>query len=168
MTFLGFFKRGNVQDLAFVIGVAVFLVISIVFGTMILSKFNDKIQNTDAMPTIAKDISNDYRTGIPSILDKFFLIIIIVLFIGAVVSAWFIDTTPAFFVLSIILLIVVHIAVAIMQNYTENLIESDKISAYALEYPIMVWYTQHMFVIGIVMGAILLIALYGKSRVSEY
>lgn len=159
----GFFKKGNIQEIVFVAGLAMMLIISIFFATRIMSEFNNKIQSSD-MPTIAKDASQVVRDKYPSLLDYFFLLVVIILFIGSMISAWFIDTTPAFFILSIIVLIVGNVAIALMQNVTEETINSPELSAYASEYPIMTFYAQNMLKINVVLGAILLVVLYAKTR----
>ena len=157
-------KRGNVQEIAFVLGIAVFFTIIAFFGIKILFALNDGIQATDQIPDKGKEAMQEVTDKAPSLLDGAFLIVIVAVFLGVAVSAWYIDVNPLFFVLSLVVLVAILSASAIIHNLNESIIEDEQFSDVATEFPIMVFVGQNLFGIIIIMSAIVLITLYAKSR----
>lgn len=161
-----FFKRGNVQEVAFIIGIAFVFSFAIFFGYKILHEFNGRFGQLDVDP-LAKATVNRVDTIYPSIFDSAYLVVLVIFFLIAVISAYFIDIHPFFFVLSLFVLIVALVASALLVNINEEVITDEKFADISDKFPIIVFTTQHLFQIAVIMGGIIMIALYAKSRSGE-
>jgi hypothetical protein len=161
---LNFGKRGNIQELAFIIVVIFVLGITIFFAVKVQRALNDKIQAMTDIPAPAKQASATVTNITPNMFDKLFIVAIFVFYIGALISAWYIDISPVFFVLSVIILLVLLAAGAMVNNVNEEIINRSEFASFSSEFPIIVFFSHHMFQIITAMGILLLAALYAKSR----
>lgn len=161
-----FGKKGNVQELVTILIVVFALTVTILVVGKIIFAFNDGVQrmNNKDIPDAAKSISQTITNKTPSILDNFLFMIMIVIYLVALISAWFIDTNPVFFVISVIILIIVLIIAGIIQNANEAILSAEAFSDIALLYPKMIFIGQNLFKIISGMGILLLASLYAKSR----
>lgn len=160
------FKRANVQEIAFIIGIAFVFSFAIFFGYKILHEFNGRFGQLDVEP-LAKATVNRVDTMYPSIFDSAYLVVLVIFFLISVISAYFIDIHPFFFVLSLFVLIVALVASAMLANINETILSDSQFSDISDKFPIIVFTSQHLFQIAVIMGGILMIALYAKSRSGE-
>jgi len=105
-------------------------------------------------------ISNNF----PSVFDGAILVILIGLWIFALVSAYFIDSHPLFLILSVILLIFVLIASAIITNAGQEILDDSVFSSVTGSFPITTWIISHLLIVILVIGFSIVAVLYGKSR----
>jgi len=151
----------------FVIGLAVLFVFFIVFGYMILEKFNEKWQNLDIANQESKDAVDKVTTSYPSLFDTVFIITVVIFFLATIISAYFIDVHPIFFVVSLIVLIGVLVCAAIVAEANQEFLSNPKISGIIDKFPMMAWFSMHLFPIAVVMGGVIIIVLYAKLRGGE-
>ena len=161
-----FGKKANVQDLVvIVIIIFVLTVTALIVGKVVFS-FNAQVQkmNNDNIPQEAKDISQSLTNKTPTILDTFIFLITCVVFLVSLISCWFIDVHPVFFVVSIIILIIVLVIAGVIQNANEAMLSADGLSDIAIHFPLTIFIGQNLFKIVTAMGFLLISALYAKSR----
>lgn len=166
---LGFFrmKKGNVQELVFVMAVGIMFIISVLVAFKLNSALNDQIQNLTDMPDEAKDASRIVNERMPGAFDFGFMILFIGLYMVVLVSSWFIDSNPVFFVISLIVLILILVAIALLTNVNQEIVGNSAFSGIIDHFPIIYFVSTHLFKFAIVMGAGILMALYAKNRSGE-
>jgi hypothetical protein len=147
------------------IGSILFLTVAIatVFGFRILSEINDEIQADADISTIAKTNSQNVTTEFPKYMDNAFLMMVVLFWVFLLVSSFFIDTYPVFFVVSFILLIFVFVIGMAMANTYEEVVTESGISTFADSFSKMNWIMEHLLIVLIVMGLSSAFVLYANS-----
>ena len=165
----GFFKRkkGNVQEIMFVVAIAFLFMTTVFFGYVFQSRFNEEIQNSTVFIQESKDISQQITTSFPTWFDNGFIVAFVVFFLISLISAYLIDTSPIFLVFSIILLIGSLVVAGMVAQAAEEFIGNSVFNPYVSDLPMMVFVGQNLFPIAVVMGISILIALYAKSQRGE-
>ena len=160
MAFFSGRKAGGLSEAIFIV-VALFLV-AIVWATSVFIMDSTKDDVDESLTsTTAQDMYDDYYTRVPSGLDSAFAIILALFWIGAIILAFFVDTHPVWFAISVIgLILVLTIAGVLSNEYVEYYDSLELTSSMNMTYYIM----SHLleFIIGIV--TTLFIALFAKSQ----
>lgn len=150
--------KGSVLDL-----IIVFVILGV---TMLMLILGLKIYNegfAEKWPTTA--VGNATKTGMLASLDVLnygMLFLAIGLVVALVVSAFFIQTHPIFFLISIVILIFVVMASAPISNAFMEMATSDSLSAEAAQYDVATHVVGNIPLIAVVGGFLIIIALYAK------
>jgi len=157
-------KKGGVQDIGLWIVIVVALMFLVIFGFRIWSAINDNLQTNPIMSDRAKEVTQDTTDRLPAIWDSGFLLLVILIYIIMLIFVWFIDIHPAFFVLTIISAILLTVVGGIMNNITETMLKSSGLASTSSNFPIMVFFAEHLglIVFFMIMGA--LIVMFAKWR----
>jgi len=125
--------------------------------------------NDSSNPTSNKslEILDLVKNDFPSLFDSVILMVFVGLWIFALVSAFFINTHPIFFGLSVILLIAVFVVAAVVGNAGVSMLEEDEYSGVISEFPITSWLINHLFLMILVVGFSVAIVMFGKGRGSS-
>ena len=122
-------KKGNIFLEGITILVVIFvLVIISIMGHEIFKDVNDTIQSDSQVSDSAKEHMQDSYVNYPKIIDGIFIFLLVGLWIASVSFAFFIETNPVFFVMSIILIIIVLIVGAIISNAYVEIANDDGLS----------------------------------------
>lgn len=143
--------------------VVIMLALGIVFMVVggVFTDVNNEIQNDADLSANAKQLMNEKEGNYASFWDEFAVFIIITLSLFAIVSAFFVDVHPLFFVFSLILLIVALVAIAgIVQGFQETAPDVGT----SAKYPKIFWIFDNLLTLAVVDGLLILGALYAKSR----
>jgi hypothetical protein len=100
--------------------------------------------------------------------DYLFVFIIIGLLIMVIISSFQIQTHPIFFFISIFLLIIAILLSSTLANIYESIIGEADFAAAGSQYVVMGYIFQHFPTVMLIIGAILFIILFAKSRMDEY
>lgn len=153
-------KKGNValEVTTFIIVLIVFALTAVVM-TNVLKPIDTSLQNAD-IPQIAKDISDTGTSKFYSSMNNTTPMVILIFWIAGLVSAFLIDTHPAFLVISIILIVFIVLMAAIMSNvYDDATLPLDR-----SDFNLTTWIIQRLVPISLFMSASIVIVLYGKNR----
>lgn len=161
---LAFGKRGNPQDLMIILILAVFFIFGSIIGYNLMSKFNEKYQQIDKADTMSKTVLNKSTNAYPSLMDVGFLLFFIGSILATIVTVYFIDTHPIYFVISLLVLIVVLVTAYMMSDVTNRLLSVDAFSQTITRFPIMTFIATNLFNTSIIVGGIILLVLYAKIR----
>jgi hypothetical protein len=156
-------SKGQVfGDVAFL--VVVLLAAAIFFGSvyLIISDFNTEFQNDSDLPQQSKDIFDNINTNFPLWWDNAFVFLLIGLWGGILITSFFIDSHPVFFVIAFIGLIFVFVAGMIIAN-TYGDVAGD--AGFDTAFPKVSWVFDHLLITIIMVGFSALIALYAKNQV---
>lgn len=165
---LNFFrKRGNVQELMFIVAVGIMFMISILVGFKLNNALNDQLQNISDFPDEAKDASRVVNERFGTIFDFAFVVLFIGLYLVTLISAWFLDSSPIFFIISLVLTILILIAIALLTNVTQGIVGNGAFVGILDRLPIIYFFATNLFKISVVMAGGILIALYAKNKSGE-
>lgn len=158
-------RKGNIAiDLILFIILIFGFALAGIFLNMITTDLNTAIQNDTAIGTEAKDLMQTSTTGFPSLVNDLFLMIFIGLWIVMLVTAWFTDTHPIFFIFTALLIVfVIIIGMNISNTYQEITADVDVMSS-ADMFPNINLIMDNLGVIVLVIGFSVCLVLFGKSR----
>lgn len=133
----------------------------------VYSSFTDMLDDViddDEISATATAPTEELHAQYPNVFDTGYLIILVALWIGAIVSAFQIDTYPVFLGISVFALIIVLVVPPILGNAFEETFEDETASGLLDEFPMMYFIMTHILEISIFIGASVIISLYAKSR----
>lgn len=152
-------KRGNVAiEVTFIVVVLFVIALVGLFSFQILDNMIPDLDEAIDNPN-ATAIYTNYHDRNPAWFDSAFLLMVILFWIGAMASAFFIDTHPVFFMVSVVLLIVTMVVGGFLAN---TYIEIAGDSGVGGEFPLTSFVYDHFigFILGI--SASILLVLYAK------
>ena len=160
-------KKAGLPDGFFLI--VAFFAIAILFILMyvILSNFNDKIQELSAVHQVGKDLSSDLLGKYVPLFNQMFLFIVIGLGIAVLAGAWFIASHPALFWISVPILAFIIFVGAVFANIYAEITDNQEISAYADEFTFINFIFEHFVMIIMVFVLLLALVLFGKGRLQQ-
>ena len=156
-------KKGGITDGIFiVVGIFMIAIIFLLVYVMV-SKVNTELQKSSIISQQGKDVANDLMGRYPKLFDNLFLFIVIGFGIAIIAGAWFINSHPALFWISIpILAFIIWLGGLYANIYTE-FINHDTISDYSKDFPIMNFVFKNYIVLIMVYILMLAVALYAKQ-----
>lgn len=159
-------SKGNIGlDLIVFLAAVFIFAIVISFTNIIQNDVNDEIQNDDEVPDEIKQISQDTLESSQNIWDNAFVFFFMLLWIAMIVTSFFIDTHPVFFVISVLLLFFIVIIAGYMANTYEDFTTDEDLADFAGTFPKMDYIFGHLIQFVLAIFATTALALYGKSRV---
>lgn len=151
-------------DMAIILVILFVTAIALPFIYFALSSVNDDIQADVGFTNESKTSLQETTDAFASTFDGIFLLFLIGGWIFLLISTFFVDTHPIFFVLSIIIMIFIVVVTVILSNaYTDTMNDAD-IAAYEAEFPIMSWCMNNLVLIILAIGFTTIIALYSKNQ----
>jgi len=158
-------KKGNIiLDMILALVIIMVFAFSIFFGYKLLDEVNTSFQADADMSTEAKATISNYHAVYPSNWDASFLMFIILLWVFFLVSTFFLDSHPIFFIIFLILIIFVLITSMVINNVWYDTITDDDFSIYQTNFPIIMWYFDNILAVWIVISCSCLVTLFAKSR----
>lgn len=160
-----FFKnrKGNVffETMLILIGIVFLILLS--FSLLLpLQEITDSINNDPSSGAEAKTIITEANENFPPFFDNLVTVALALLWIGALVAAYFIDSHPIFFGIAVLLFIGVLFATIAFINGVDDTIDSsfanDKVTL-----PKSTFIIEHFLEILVVMGFTIMIVLYAKT-----
>ena len=157
---MAFNKKGSIQDLIFIIVVALVFSFFLLIGYKITDEFNTKIQARTDMDSYGKTAVSTINNHFPGIMNNMFLFVIVGLAITTIILASLIKTHPIFLVFFIVALILVIFFAAIYSNVYQTMASNSALSSQANKMTIPAFVMNYLpFIIGI-FGIILAIVMY--------
>ena len=151
--------RGSVLDLPIIAIILLGGVIAVIVGFMVFSSINN------AWPTAAGTQSHyvlDKAISTFTLFDQVFLMGAMGLCIFSIISAFYVNSHPVFFIFSMIGLGVVILINTIVSNVFWEFVSSSAISSYANSFPFMVTFMKNLPLISGVVGLLIAVATHGK------
>ena len=153
-------KRGNLDDLAYIIIVLVFFSMGLLIMGKWTDEFNTRIQANDDIPISGKTGVAQINDLYGNVLDNGFLFLTIGLGIVAILFAMLVIVHPIFFIFYFIMLAIVVFVAGAASNIYQTAAEQPELTAMAAK---LIW-TSHIlmylpFIVG-VLGFILAIVMY--------
>lgn len=158
-------KKGNAvtDSLTVMIVLFIFGIMSIT-AYMTFDSINTDIQAADDLNANTKATSQNLYNNFAPTLDAAFLMAFVLFTIFAIVSVFFLDTHPVYFILAVILLFAVFIVGGFLANAWDDVMSDDTLAPYANEF------RASSFIMGNLLESLggvvvlILIALFAKFR----
>lgn len=158
-------KGQGILDFIFVLIVLFAFAIIGIFSYVVLKDFNTDFQADPDISATAKGDLQGLTTNFPSYIDNSFTLLLGLFWVFLVISAWFADSHPLFFVVMIILVSFVLVAGMILSNAYDDVKADPDITGYTSGFPQMNWVMSHLLMVLMGMGFSCVLAMYGRSRV---
>ena len=158
------YKKGQDVNLLFAIVIFLALGIVIVAGFRVVKELNTAVSRMPTATQEAKDITQRVETNYVLWFDILFLIIFVLVFIALIASAFFIDTHPIFFIISMIMVVITGFIGGYIANAYSSFAETPTIQPDASSFVIIPYIFSHYIAIIVVVGIVTLIALFAKLR----
>ena len=147
------------------IGIFIFiLAIVILIAYTVLSTFSQKAQSMPSMGDTGKNILQSQTDRYIPLWDSLFGFLFIGASLAAAISAYFIDTHPIFFILTIIMLGIFIAIGAVISNAYYSVETSAAFSSFSSSFQLMHYLMNHLAHYILVEGALIVIALFTKAR----
>ena len=161
-------KKGSLPLELLLVLVILFGFALIVFiSKTLVDDINTDIQADTDISQVAKTNSANMAARLPTIFDAGFVLLFVLMWIAILFFGYNIDTYPAFFIISIVfLIIVIMIASNIESGYNEFMTDSD-FSSMSTSFPMTNFILTHLTVTIAIMSVSLIMVLYGKSQASR-
>jgi hypothetical protein len=156
-------KKGSWVDVFFICAIMFGIAIVILIGWKVMSDVNDEFQ-TKLTHSEARTIMQDNTGRYVNLFDGIFLFVFFGSFIAVIIGSLFLDTHPAFFAISLILLVIICFVVAVFANAYSELEVNPELSSFASDFTYIPFIMEHFVQIVIFMVCAISIALYSKSR----
>jgi len=156
-------KKGDViMDVVFIIIIVVILGLSafLIFPT--LTELKDDIVTNPSATVEVQDTANTFMDRYPVVMDNMIGISIGLLAVFVMISAWFIDSNPIFFVVSLILTIVLLVATFFISNALFDVTSVDDFASSVTNFPITYWVFNHLAHIVLGMFVLVGVVTYAK------
>lgn len=160
-------KKGNIiLDMILALVIIMVFAFSIFFGYMLLDNVNTSFQADPDLSTEAKAVISNYHADYPSSFDGAFLMFIILLWVFFLISTFFLDSHPIFFIIFLILVVFVLITSMVINNvWYETITGTAEFTVYESSFPIIMWYFDNILTIWIVISCSCLVTLFAKSKI---
>lgn len=156
-----FNKKGNIVDIIYISVFLFVFALVLVLSKSIMTDFNDSnMFHSDTAKEVFSENYNDYD----GLFNSIFLMVVIGMSIGIVVSAFFINTHPLFYFVAIFIFAISMMISAIFSNtfseITSDSILSASISGLPFVSHILAYFPYFMLIISIMIA----ILLYAKGQ----
>jgi magnesium-transporting ATPase (P-type) len=97
-------KRGNIS--LEIIGTFILLIMFFIIGgfvLMLVGSFNDELQQADVVPDSVKAETQNYSNLTTTLFDGMFIFYLLILWAGTLITSYFLDNSPLFFAIFVIL-----------------------------------------------------------------
>lgn len=159
-------NKGQVEVLFLVVIAFAFLLI-VAVSYKFLTELNSDIQTNPDSNAEAKAASLDMTTRYPAIFDGGFMMFFIFVWIAILVSAWFLDTSPIFFIVSVVVFVfTVIVSLALSSSYTDIMADAD-FAGFASAFPMINYFATNLGLFCLAVGFSVIVVLYGKSRAAN-
>lgn len=158
-------KKGNVVTEPFIIMfiIIIFGLVSI-FGSMVFDDLNADFQADNSSSAVAKENLSNLHGKYTSLFDNLFLMMFCLVVIFVLVSAYFIDTHPIMFAVSLVMMIGILMVSPMIANVYDDVVTTDGVSTYAEEFAFTGWIMRHLVEMIVAISFMVLTVIYLKFK----
>jgi len=159
-------KRGNVLLESFFITIVLVVLAFITVGGYIASEeIQSILENDEDLAAEALAIGTDVNDRYDNTMDGIFAWALGILWIIIIVLSFFVDSHPAFYIISIVLLVGLLIAAGYISNAYEAFEADPNLSTYIGDFPMMNFIMNNLMMVIAVLGVSIALALYAKQKI---
>jgi hypothetical protein len=163
--------KGSILDVLFVIAVVFVITVGLIFGGLISSKIQEKLNSSSAFTPAdinrTNALFNKGNEGL-GVLDYMILGVLIFLSLGMIISAFWIKTHPAFFVIFLVIQIFVIFVSNVITEVYNRLAADPLLAPFANQYTTSRTIMQNLPFFTLIISSLVAIVMYGKSAGATY
>lgn len=157
-------KKAGLPDGFFLIIAFFAIAIIFVFTWVVISNINDEFQASDYITSEGKNISQSLTNRYINLFNKAYLFIIIGLGFGVLAGAWFINSHPALFWISLPILAFTIFMGAVFANIYVEFETHDEIKDFADDFTYIHFIFDNFVIIITIYVLLLALTLYAKPQ----
>lgn len=161
-------EKGLIQDIPFIIVYLFAFFIVIIFSHRAYTEVHDQLTRGGSsalfMNNTAAANALTYGQNAINGLDFIFVMVMVLLFLGLVISAFFLDTHPIFFFLFLTLFLGLIVVAAILSNTMNDILSNPTLSNESATFPLSSYVFDHYPLYIFVAIIIVSIIFYAKFR----
>jgi len=155
--------KGTVLDLLGILLILFIFSVCTILATILMGAFTQNVTDSGQMEGEALAIlqnTNVYMTS----FDSISVFVTFGLILAVILGAFMIDTHPAFFIVTVFLLLIYMVIVPQFSNVFLAFAENEQVISTANQFPYMIYMWQHMPLIILISVVVISIVIYGKVR----
>lgn len=157
-------KRGFLGDVGLIIAILMLVSIMVIVGYKVFSSYNDKWQAAPSISTHSKALVQEQKDRYVGLFDGIFMFVFALLCLGLFISASMINTRPEFFFIAIVVLVFMIGGAALVSNAFETASDDAQLSNTSSEFTFIPFLMDNLPIVTLLLGFIVLVALYVKLR----
>ncbi len=161
-------RKGSGMDVIYILSfLFIFAIITVVAFTF-YSSYTDSISGNEHFNNTVNDQVEEQALSTLHAWDYLFVFILIGLTITTLIGGFMLRTHPAFFWVSLLLLIIAIILGAILGNIFGEVASTPSFSSAAGELNVIPFFMNHLPLMILLIGGVILVILYAKNKMMEY
>lgn len=157
-------RKNNILDILFIMIVIAVVTILFIIGVTIFNKVNDNVQSSEMLNVKDSETFNKMNIGFIKNVDRGIFLSIMVAFILLLISALLIEVNILYFVVAIAFYIIIALFAPMIANLVLGFQSSIELATVVSQMPLTNFYYTNFVLINMIMGAIVMILLYAKTR----
>lgn len=157
-------KKGFIGDVGLIIAILFLVALMVIVGYKIFSSYNEKWQAAPSISTEGKQLVQDSKDRYVGLFDGIFMFVFALLVVALFLSATQLNTNPAFFFITLIILVFMIGASAVISNSFETASSSSSLNATSNEFQFIPFLMDNLPMVTLLLGFVILVALYVKIR----
>lgn len=138
-------KKANVLlDGITILVVLIIFALAAIFIHKPMTEINNEFQDDDSLSNQTKEVMQKATAQYPKVMDSAFLMVLVILWIFGIVSSFLIDSHPAFFIFTFILMIIFFVVCIFLGNGIETLLGDAELATTSTTFQIMYWVLTHL------------------------
>ena len=160
-------KKAQVLDITYSLIYIVLVCVSTIIAFIIFQYF-DAAMVANGLTTEVYNKTAANAVEMFTFFDLLMPLALVLSIASVVISSFFIETHPAFFIISVFISIFVLITTAMVGNFFQMfLVQTEALAGTSSSFPWMVWISENLMIFATVGAVLTIIALYAKIRGSE-
>lgn len=157
-------KKGFIGDLGLVMAVLFIIALVVIIGYKIFDSYNDKWQTQTSVSNESKVYIQETHDRYVGLWDGIFMFVFALLTIALFVSATQLGTRPEFFFITLIVLVFMIGASAVISNSYETISTNDSINSTSSQFEFIPFIMINMPYVVLMFGFVIMMALFIKIR----
>jgi len=157
-------KNGTVFDLVVIFAVLLVFGIVIVISFSVFSDIKDTLQEQPEFQSGAAGQALESGQALLLNFDYLFAVALVLLTLSLLITSFFIDAHPIFFILSMVALTIFIALAAIMSNVYDEVTTSAELTAARDSFPIMNFFFDNYPFYLLIVGGLAAVVIYAKIR----
>ena len=161
-------KKGSGMDIIYILSFLFTFAIVTIVAITFYNGYTDSIADTDVFDNAANEQVEAQAVATLHAWDYLFVFILIGLTITTLMGGFMLRTHPAFFWISLLLLIIAKVLGAVLGNVFGAVTSTASFGNASAQLNIIPFFMNHLPLMILLVGSVILVILYAKNKMMEY
>lgn len=157
-------KKGFIGDVGLIIAIIFLVALVVIVGYKIFSSYNDKWQAAPSISAEGKQLVQDSKDRYVGLFDGIFMFVFALLVVALFLSATQLNTNPAYFFITLIVLVFMIGGSAAISNSFETASTSESLNDTSNDFSFIPFLMSNLPIVTLLLGFVVLVALYVKIK----